>query len=133
MFKRFEPIANKCGEILEYVMTTPDVIDMPQDFQFKVRLCAEEAIENIVQYAYSQGEGFVEVESTIEGESFVLSLKDAGKPFNPLDKHDPDINASLEEREIGGLGIFLCKQLMDSINYKYSDGCNILTMSLKIS
>jgi len=133
MFRRFEPIANKCGEIVEYVMATPDVVELSQEFQFKVRLCAEEAIENIVQYAYTKGQGFIEVESSVIGESYVLSLKDAGKPFNPLDKHDPDINASLEEREIGGLGIFLCKQLMDSINYRYAGGCNILTMSLKLS
>ena len=54
-------------------------------------------------------------------------------PFNPLDREDPDITLSAEEREIGGLGIFLCKQMMDSLNYRYEDGNNILTMTKKIS
>ena len=127
----FDPIAGKCGEIVEKIMQSPELAALDEATLFKIRLCAEEAIENIVDYAYKQGDGFIEVNSTVEGDMYRLSLKDGGIPFNPLDKDDPDINAPLEERRIGGLGIYLCKQMMDNIQYEYKDGCNILSMSIK--
>lgn len=133
MKKKFEPIADKCSEIVEYLMSSPD---MPADeeAQFKIRLSIEEAVENIVNYAYGDGSGYLEAgtEKSPEGVMLTITLKDAGKPFNPLDKDDPDISLSAEERKIGGLGIFLCKKLMDNISYKYEDGCNVLTMQKKI-
>ena len=67
------------------------------------------------------------------GLTLSIEIKDAGTPFNPLAREDPDITASAEERNIGGLGIFLCKKLMDEIKYEYRDGCNILTMKKKLS
>ncbi len=62
-----------------------------------------------------------------------IELRDAGTPFNPLEREDPDINQKAEEREIGGLGIFLCKKMMDSIEYRYEDGNNVLTMTKKVN
>lgn len=131
MYKKFDPISGKCGEIVEEIMQSPDVSSLDDSIQFKIRLCAEEAIENIVDYAYERGDGFIEVNSKVEGDLYKLSLKDGGIPFNPLEKSDPDINVALEERAIGGLGIFLCKQMTDEIRYEYKDGCNILSMSIK--
>ena len=61
-----------------------------------------------------------------------IELRDAGKPFNPLDNPDPDITLGAEERQIGGLGIFLCKKMMDEVSYRYTDGCNVLTMKKHI-
>ena len=134
MKKRFEPIIDKCGEIIDYLMSSPDI---PQDeaLQFKIRLSIEEAVENVVRYAYDGGMGWIEVGTELDAEGVMLTilLKDAGVPFNPLEKEDPDITQSIEDREIGGLGIFLCKQLMDHIEYKYEDGCNILIMSKKVA
>ena len=129
MKKRFEPIIDKCGEIIEYLMSSPDI---PQDesLQFKIRLSIEEAVENVVRYAYEGGMGWIEVGTELDPEGVMLTivLRDAGVPFNPLEKDDPDITLSAEDRQIGGLGIFLCKQLMDHIEYKYEDGCNVLIM-----
>jgi len=134
MKKRFEPIIDKCGEIIDYLMSSPDI---PQDesLQFKIRLSIEEAVENVVRYAYEGGMGWIEVGTELDPEGVMLTieLKDAGVPFNPLEKEDPDVTLSAEEREIGGLGIFLCKQLMDHISYRYENGCNILTMSKKVA
>ncbi len=133
MKKRFDPIKDKCGEIIECLMSSPD---MPQDdgLQFKIRLSIEEAVENVVQYAYGTGNGWMEVSTDLNQETFLLTieLKDAGIPFNPLEQKDPDITLSAEERQIGGLGIFLCKNLMDDISYSYKDGCNVLTMSKNV-
>ena len=134
MKKLFNPIKDKTAEIIEYLMSSPDMPD-DEDLRFKLRLSIEETVENVVQYAYKDGIGWMEVGTALEknGLTLTITLKDAGKPFNPLEKSDPDINLPLEEREIGGLGIYLCKQLMDEVLYRYEDGCNILTMKKEIS
>ena len=134
MKKRFNPIKDKSSEIIEYLMASPD---MPTDeaLCFKIRLSVEEAVENVVRYAYEGGIGWLEAGTSLDKDSLVLTieLRDAVVPFNPLDREDPDITLSAEEREVGGLGIFLCKQMMDSLSYRYEDGNNILTMTKKIS
>lgn len=134
MVKRFDPIKDKSAVIIEHIMSSGE---MPEDegLLFKIRLSVEEAVENVVRYAYEDGIGWLEAQTILDKDSLLLSivLKDAGKPFNPLNKEDPDVNAPLEERNIGGLGIFLCKQLMDKIDYSYEGGCNILTMQKKLN
>lgn len=131
MQKRFEPISGKVEEIVEYIM---DVPELPADegIKFKVRLCAEEAVVNIVDYAYPDcRDGFIDVGTETADGCFILTLRDGGTPFDPLANPDPDITLSADERKIGGLGIFLCKQMMDEVSYSYLDGCNILTMKIK--
>ena len=134
MHKRFDPIKDKCADIIDYIMSSPD---MPTDegLRFKIHLSVEEAVENVVRYAYEDGIGWLEAGTELDpgGLELTIELRDAGKPFNPLDKADPDLTASAEERQIGGLGIFLCKKLMDTMNYTYRDGCNILTMKKKVA
>lgn len=130
--KRFEPITNKCKEIVDYLMDSPDIPDIV-DLQFKIRLAIEEVVENIVQYAYENGSGYLEASTTIEGNSLLISFTDSGKPFDPLAKPDPDITLSAEDRPIGGLGIFICKQMMDDIYYQYKNNCNILTIKKILS
>lgn len=129
MKKRFNPIKDKAAEIIEFLMGSPD-IPSDESLQFKIRLSVEEAVENVVRYAYDGGIGWLEVGTALDKDRLTLTieLRDAGTPFNPLDKEDPDINAAAEDRPIGGLGIFLCKQMMDDIHYQYIDGCNVLTM-----
>lgn len=134
MKKRFNPIKDKSSEIIEFLMSSPD---MPSDdaLCFKLRLSIEEAVENVVRYAYNGGIGWLEAGTSLDQDKLLLTieLRDAGVPFNPLEKEDPDITLSAEEREVGGLGIFLCKKMMDSLSYRYEDGNNILTMTKKIS
>lgn len=129
MKKRFNPIKDKSAEIIEYLMSSPDI---PEDeaLRFKLRLAIEETVENVVRYAYEGGIGWLEAGTYLDDARVCLTieLRDAGTPFNPLEREDPDITLSAEDREIGGLGIFLCKQLMDRVEYQYSEGCNILTM-----
>lgn len=130
MTTRIVPIAGKTAEIIETVMASPDV---PQDetLRFKIRLSVEEIAENIVNYAYNNGNGFVEITTTLdEAGMLTISFKDAGVPFNPLEKEDPDITLSLDERPVGGLGIFICKKMMDSVSYVFEDGCNNFTMKI---
>ena len=134
MKKRFEPIVDKCGEIVDYLMSSPE---MPEDMalQFKIRLSVEEAVENVVRYAYEGGIGWLEAGCELDDCGVMLSveLRDAGVAFNPLELPEPDINASVEDRKIGGLGIFLCKKMMDIVEYRYENGCNILIMRKNIA
>lgn len=132
MEKKFDPIEGRSGDIIDTVMSSKD---MPEDeaLQFKLRLSVEEVVENIVRYAYTNGNGFINVSTSVEDGILSIKLKDGGIPFNPLEKEDPDVTAALEDRPIGGLGIFLCKQMMDSVEYEYVDGCNVLTMKKKIT
>ena len=131
--KRFNPIKDKSTEIIEFLMSSPDIPD-DDNLRFKLRLSIEEAVDNVVRYAYDGGIGWLEVGTRIDNDAPILTieLRDAGTPFNPLDRDDPDITLSAEDRQFGGLGIFLCKKMMDSISYRYEDGNNILTMTKKI-
>ena len=131
--KRFNPIKDKSSEIIEFLMSSPDIPD-DEVLQFKLRLSIEEAVENVVRYAYDGGIGWLEAGTSLDQDSLVLTieLRDAGVPFNPLEKEDPDVTLSADERKIGGLGIFLCKKMMDNIDYRYEDGNNVLTMTKKV-
>ncbi len=111
---------------------------LPEDCSFgilnKIDLAVEEIYINIAHYAYAPKVGMVQIDCGLEnGEQLMVVFKDSGKPFNPLAHDDPDISLSAEEREIGGLGIFLTKQFMDSVKYEYIDGKNILSFKKKLS
>lgn len=130
MIKRFEPLEGRNAEIIETVMCSGEVASLPEDIQFKVRLCVEEVEENILCYS---GSTWVEVTVTNQDGELTITFMDGGVEFDPLAKKDPDINASLEDRAIGGLGIFLCKQMMDSLTYSFDRGCNKFTMKKKLN
>ena len=110
--------------------------DCETDLLYKIDLAAEEIFVNIAHYAYKdklpEEGGNVWLNCSMENDTLTMIFKDTGIPFNPLAKADPDITLSAEERKIGGLGIFLTKKYMDSIDYKYEDGANILTMKKTI-
>ena len=96
----------------------------------KIALAGEEAVVNVINYAYGDGRGEVEItaDKTAHGEGLILTLTDSGAAFDPMAKADPDIKASVEDRPIGGLGIFMVKQIMDTVSYKYQNGQNVLIM-----
>ena len=105
---------------------------------FQIDLAVEEIFVNISHYAYSPDKGMVQIECSAEKTAdapakLTVSFTDRGKAFNPLAKPDPDITLSVEEREIGGLGIFLTKKYMDSVLYERKDNQNILTFTKTIS
>ena len=103
----------------------------------KIDLAVEEIYINIAHYAYKPETGNVEISCTLtetDSQSVVtISFKDKGVQFNPLAKEDPDTTLSAEDRDIGGLGIYLTKQFMDNVTYTYSEGYNLLTIQKRIS
>lgn len=98
----------------------------------KIDLAVEEIFVNIAHYAYKPDAGDAWIMAAFDDNILTICFKDKGKPFNPIAKDDPDITLSAEERDIGGLGIFLTKKFMDGVEYEYADGHNILTIRKKI-
>ena len=99
----------------------------------QLRLAVEEAVVNVMDYAYAIGiEGYIEVRALSDGQSLKVVIIDNGVPFDPTAKDKADITLSAEERQIGGLGILLVRDLMDSINYERIEGKNILTLIKRI-
>ena len=96
----------------------------------QIDLAVEEIFVNIAHYAYTDG-GDVLIKCDVVGEppTMTIIFADSGSQFDPLAKPDPDVTASIEDRGIGGLGIFLTKKYMDSVEYEYRDGKNILTLT----
>ncbi|MDE3045607.1 MAG: ATP-binding protein [Verrucomicrobiota bacterium] len=101
----------------------------------KVELASEEALVNIIQHAYKNTEGEVDIEiKEGEGNRIEIEIRDSGPPFNPLkQKTTFDPLASLEEREIGGLGILFIRQYMDDVRYRRDGSANVLTLVKKVA
>ena len=103
-----------------------------EKFLHQVELCIEEIFVNVAHYAYAPDKGNVEICAEIKDGVLIIKFIDQGKPYDPLKKPDPDTTLSADEREIGGLGIFLTKKLTDKVEYRYENGKNILTLEKKL-
>lgn len=124
----FRPIAGRADEIVDFIMQTEEVRAYPP-VSYAIRLACEEVIVNIIQYAYPTGaDGYIRVNLSVESKRLRIEISDGGIPFNPIDKPLPDITLEAEEREIGGLGIFLTRQMMDVAEYEYKEGENRLLL-----
>ena len=97
-----------------------------------INISLEEMFVNIASYAYEPETGDATITVDFEGDDVIIQLRDTGMEFDPLAKVDPNINASAEERDIGGLGIYMVKKYMDHCEYERKDNTNIFTMRKKI-
>lgn len=103
--------------------------DLPARLVFDLQLVLDELFTNIVNYGYDDAaEHRVLVDLETAGEELTLRVTDDARPFNPLERKDPDVTLPLEERPVGGLGIFLIRKLMNHVEYHREEGKNILTM-----
>ena len=96
-----------------------------------IELALEEVIVNIINYAYPNDSGKIELTCTKEKESLLMKITDYGIPFDILAATDPDVSVPLEDRKIGGLGVFFVKKLMDEVRYERRDAANILYLIKK--
>lgn len=97
-------------------------------------LAIDELVTNCIKYGYDDaGEHVISILLSVEGETLGIQVIDDGHPFNPLDAPPPDLSADIEDRQEGGLGIFLLRKLSDDIAYERRDGTNCLTISKRIS
>ncbi len=94
----------------------------------QIELAAEEIYVNVAHYAYAETGGEIEISVKTENNKAEIAFADCGKPFNPLEKPDPDTELSAEKRQVGGLGVYMVKNIADKLTYEYKDGKNILKM-----
>lgn len=115
-------------KITEFVDEQLEMYDCPPKAKVQIDIAIDELFGNIALYAYNPDEGpaTVRVEVTENPLSVILTFIDNGVPYNPLEKADPDTTLSAEERQIGGLGIYMVKKTMDEIVYEYKNGQNFL-------
>ncbi len=117
--------------MLGFVEGELEKADCPMKIQTAVCVAMEEVFVNIAHYAYPDGEGKAKISVAVDGETNIATfvVSDSGIPFDPLAKADPDITLSADEREVGGLGIFIIKKTMDSVSYVRENGENRLIMT----
>ena len=108
-------------KVTEFVNEVLEEKECPLKVQMQLDVAIDEIFGNIAYYAYGKGSGNATIQI------------DQGIPYNPLENKDPDITLDIEDREIGGLGIFLVKKTMDELSYEYVDGQNILTMKKELA
>jgi anti-sigma regulatory factor (Ser/Thr protein kinase) len=98
----------------------------------QISIVVEELFVNIARYAYNGAGGEAVIRLAVQGPVLIMRFEDSGKAFNPLEHPLPDTAAGLEDRKIGGLGIYMTRKWMDDVTYDRTDGKNILTICKKI-
>lgn len=120
-------------EVLAFVEEQLEEAGCPMKAQMQISVATEEVYVNIASYAYSPGSGMATIRLELTQEpAVVLTFIDSGIAFNPLEKEDPNVNLPAEERQIGGLGIFMTKKTMDEVRYERAGDRNVLTLIKRI-
>jgi anti-sigma regulatory factor (Ser/Thr protein kinase) len=115
----------------QWLLSIAAELDMQERIRKQLMICCDEIFTNIASYAYTDGNGSVTVtvEFVSETKSLRIIFSDSGIAFNPLEISEPDTSSALSERKVGGLGMFMVKKMMDSVEYCRQDGKNILTLT----
>lgn len=127
---------NNVNEIIDILLNKLETINqITKKSKNEIRIICEEILINIVNYAYIEnkevGKMTIKYDFDIEKKQLLIDFIDYGIEFNPLEKENPDINADISERKIGGLGIFIVKQMVDEIEYIRINDTNILKVKKK--
>ena len=145
-------VVDNLAQVLENVDAQLEMENCPMKIQMQVDIAVEELFVNIANYAYTPDTGDADIlietlntcpipeeyrkglsEKDLKGKWLRITLSDSGVPFDPLQKDDPDISLSAQERRVGGLGIFMVKKSMDHMYYEYKDGKNPISIIKKLS
>ncbi len=121
----------KLAEIGDFITDSMREFGLEDRKIFGVQMAVDEACANIINYGYTGEEGMINISCRRSGEEVLVVIKDRGKPFDPTSVPPPDLDASLEERKIGGLGVYFMKTLVDEVKYEFRDGKNVLTMEVR--
>ncbi len=114
---------------VEAMLKMLDIADPPA---YDIRLAVDEIATNIVKHAYREKPGRIWVTCYRADDEFHVIVKDEGRPFDPTKMPPPDLTSELEQRTIGGLGIYFVRRVMTRMDYEYKDGKNIVTMVKKL-
>lgn len=123
-----EAVLENLEKVTDFVDEELEALDCPMKVLFQINVAIDEIFSNIAQYAYrpTVGPVTVQVEAMEDPTAIVITFIDNGVPYDPLAKDDPDISLPADERETGGLGIYLVKKTMDDLTYQYKDSSNVL-------
>lgn len=117
--------------VLGFIEENLELVECPMKIAMKIVVCVEELYVNVASYAYEGVSGDCRLEFVVDDATpnrVNITILDEGKPFNPLEKEDPDTTLDADERKIGGLGIFMVKNIMDTISYERKGENNIIIM-----
>ena len=107
---------------------------LAEEIAFEVNLAVDELVTNTISYGYDDdGEHRIELVLRLEAGALVIEIADDGRAFDPLQAHAPDIGASLQDRAIGGLGIYLVRKTMDGVTHRRQDGRNVVTLTKHVA
>lgn len=127
-------VVENIDTVTEFVNVQLEALNCSMKAQMQIDIAIDELFGNIAHYAYNPdvGSATVRVEVTEEPLAVIITFIDGGVPYDPLKNVDPDISLSAEDRQLGGLGIYMVKKSMDEISYEYKDGKNILSIKKKL-
>ena len=118
------------GAAAERVDAYCEARGLPTQIAYAVNLSIDEILTNTISYGYDDdAEHRIDLTFRVDGESLVVVIVDDGRPFDPSLEREPDVDATLEERALGGLGLFLVQQMMDDVAYRRSDDRNVITLT----
>ena len=129
-----EAVKSNITPVIAFLDEQLEALDCPIKSQMQLDVAVDELFTNIASDAYAPGTGNATIRIDFDPAERVVSITfiDSGIPYDPLQKPDPDVTLSAEERSIGGLGIFLVKKTMDEMTYRYENNQNIVTIRKKI-
>ena len=121
-------------KVIQFVEEHLERVGCLQKIKTEIDVAVDEIFANISSYAYSPkvGDATIKIEFDNELKEVEITFIDSGKPYNPLEKEDPDVTLPLEKRKIGGLGIYMVKKSMDDMKYEYKNNHNILKIKKKL-
>ena len=130
-------IKNKVSElekVAQFVEEIGEELGLSMELQMNLNLVMEEMVTNVIFYAYPQDEeADIELLAKSDGKELTFVLSDQGKEFDPTAKEDADLDVNPAERELGGMGIFIVKNIMNKVTYQRLEGKNLLTMTKGIA
>ena len=117
---QFDANVDLVDEMMAPIISSLEEMDTEHKKVYQINLALEEILVNIAKYAYSPNTGIIDISYEISDNPKQLKviIKDKGKEFNPLEKEEPDLVASVQDRKIGGLGIYIAKNIVDNIKYQ---------------
>ena len=135
--KLIVPVKNELsgiGKAIEQIEVFGEENELSLKVLNTINLALDEIITNIISYGYEDNaEHIIELELVLDDEMLTVKVTDDAKEFNPLDQPEPDVTKPLEEKQIGGLGIHLIRNLLDKLDYKRIDGKNVFIMKKKLN
>lgn len=118
--------------ISDFIVEQARAVGLDEYAVWEVQLAVDEAATNVIQHSYARAHGPITISTDLVNGAFQITICDQGRPFDPARVPEPDLVSPLEERKTGGLGLYLMRKLMDSVEFRFEDGENILVLTKRV-